>query len=88
MGTPLNKTAYEKLIEENLAWLLAQPRTLERDHIEQIVRHSTAMLYPAKEPVQQDDQLVSREADGSLSVSVYEDLFKQGDRVRVTKIED
>jgi hypothetical protein len=34
----INSPAYKKLIDENIAWLLAQPRTLERDHIEQVLR--------------------------------------------------
>lgn len=38
MTLPLNPSAIQKLIDEDLAWLLKQPRTLERDHIEQIVR--------------------------------------------------
>lgn len=33
MGT-LNRQAWQNLIDEDLRWLLEQPRTLERDHIE------------------------------------------------------
>ena len=31
--TVLNQAAYSKLIEEDLEWLMKQPRSLERDHI-------------------------------------------------------
>lgn len=41
----LNRNAYQRLIAEDLAWLEQQPRTLERDHIEQIVRWSIRVLY-------------------------------------------
>lgn len=34
----INSPAYKKLIDENLEWLLKMPRTLERDHIEQVLR--------------------------------------------------
>ncbi len=40
-GTPsMNRRTYEELIAENLDWLLKQPQSLERDHIELIVRRS------------------------------------------------
>lgn len=41
----MNREAYEKLIEEDIAWLLKQPRTLERCHIEQILRDSPRRMY-------------------------------------------
>ncbi len=34
----INSPAYKKLIDENLEWLMTMPRTLERDHIEQVLR--------------------------------------------------
>lgn len=40
MSMPLNKPAYSKLIAEDIEWLNAQPRSLERDHIEQVLRSS------------------------------------------------
>jgi hypothetical protein len=40
MGTTTNKKTYEKIIAEDIEWLLAQPRTLERDHIEHVLRDS------------------------------------------------
>ncbi len=33
----INSPAYKKLIDENLEWLMKMPRTLERDHIEQVL---------------------------------------------------
>jgi hypothetical protein len=44
----LTKAAYEQLIAEDLEWLLKQPRTLERDHIESIVRCSVDDLYDTR----------------------------------------
>ena len=38
MPTELNRCAKRKLLEEDLAWLLSQPRSLERDHIEDLLR--------------------------------------------------
>lgn len=45
MGTTLNRHAYQRLIDEDIEWLLKQPRTLERDHIEAIVRLSPKREY-------------------------------------------
>ena len=36
----MNRPTYEKLIEENIAWLNQYPDTLERRHIEQILQRS------------------------------------------------
>lgn len=46
----LTRRAYEQLIAENIEWLLQQPRTLERDHIEQIVRRSPHHEYEQNPP--------------------------------------
>jgi hypothetical protein len=46
MPTTLNRSAYEKLVAEDLEWLLKQPRTVERDHIEHILRDSPSKYYP------------------------------------------
>lgn len=41
----LNRTTYQQLVDENLRWLLTMPRTLERDHVAEIVRDSVRHLY-------------------------------------------
>jgi hypothetical protein len=46
MSFKMNQSAYQKLIDEDLAWLMQQPRTLERDHIAMIVKKSVKMYYP------------------------------------------
>lgn len=51
----LNKEGYERLIKEDLAWLMEQPRTLERDHIELIVKQSVDKEYPAKEVIVREE---------------------------------
>jgi hypothetical protein len=45
MSSTLNRQAYEQLIAEDLEWLLKQPRSLERDHIEAILRSSAERNY-------------------------------------------
>jgi len=37
MSLTLNADAYRKLVREDIEWLLRQPQTLERDHIQQIL---------------------------------------------------
>lgn len=49
MGTTLNRHAYQRLIDENLEWLSKQPRSLERDHIEGIIKRSLHHEYEVAE---------------------------------------
>ena len=42
----MSRGEYEKLVVENIDWLLAQPRTLEREHVILIVRASVDHEYP------------------------------------------
>ena len=39
MSLWLNKRAFNELIEADIQWLREQPETLERDHIEQVLRN-------------------------------------------------
>ena len=48
MSTQINKAAYQQLIDEDMTWLLKQTRTLERDHIEQILRNTVDCYYPTE----------------------------------------
>lgn len=46
MSSKMTKKAYEQIIAEDIAWLEKQPRTLERDHIIEIVKRSPGYEYP------------------------------------------
>ena len=48
MSTKLNRETYEKLIEEDVAWLRTMPDTLQSDHIEQVLWWSIKALYPSQ----------------------------------------
>lgn len=48
-GCKLTKQAYRDLIEEDIAWLERQPRSLERDHIIVTLRWSVDALYETNE---------------------------------------
>ncbi len=54
MAMKLNREAYERLIAEDIAWLESMPRTLERDHVIEIVKSSPRFQYettgPSPEP--------------------------------------
>lgn len=41
----LCKEAYQKLIDEDIEWLLKQPRDVETDHIEAVLKKSVDLLY-------------------------------------------
>ena len=45
MGMIVNREAYQKLIDEDIEWLMKQPRTLERDHIVSVLKNSVDRLY-------------------------------------------
>lgn len=47
----MSRQSYEQLIAENIAWLLSMPRTLERDHIELVLRASPNHEYPLEPTV-------------------------------------
>lgn len=41
----LTRTGFDRLIDGDMVWLAKQPRSLERDHIEELLRNATAMYY-------------------------------------------
>ena len=44
MSMQICKETYQKLIDGDIEWLLRQPRDLERDHIEAVLRKSVELL--------------------------------------------
>lgn len=48
MGMMMNRESYERLIQEDIAWLNTMPRTLERDHIIDVLEDSTNRIYGLK----------------------------------------
>jgi hypothetical protein len=49
-GHKMTRDAYSALVESDLAWLRAQPRTLERDHVEMVLVDSVRTYYPPPAP--------------------------------------
>lgn len=45
----VSRRAYQELIDGDIEWLLRQPRDLERDHIEEVLRKSVELLYEKEE---------------------------------------
>ena len=45
MGMKVNREAYQKLIDEDIEWLMKQPRSLERDHIVSVLKNSVKRIY-------------------------------------------
>ena len=48
MSTTLNRRAYQSMVDENVAWLMSQPETMEREHTILIVQQSVKWLYDEK----------------------------------------
>lgn len=51
MGFIMNKIAYVEMVEQDIDWLMKQPRTLEREHIVAVLRNSVEMIYGKLPPV-------------------------------------
>ena len=51
----LTRVAFEDLVAGDVGWLMQQPRTLERDHILEILRGCVDHHYPAPRPMTTDD---------------------------------
>lgn len=47
MSCTIDKEAFQNLINGDLEWLMKQPRTLERDHIESLLKQAPMCLYEA-----------------------------------------
>ena len=45
MSIQICREAYQELIDGDLQWLLKQSESLERDHIEAVLRKSVKLLY-------------------------------------------
>ena len=57
MSCKLNRAAYQKLVDEDVEWLLAQPRALERDHVIDIVKESVGYYYDHAQLAAQSAQI-------------------------------
>jgi hypothetical protein len=47
MACKINRKAYERLICEDMIWLLKHtPTSIERSHVLDVLKHSAKLLYP------------------------------------------
>lgn len=51
----VSRRAHQELIDGDIEWLLRQPRDLERDHIEAVLRKSVELLYGKEEQNMSDN---------------------------------
>lgn len=68
MGMMMNRESYERLIKEDIVWLNTMPRTLERDHIRDVLEDSINIIYGLQVEIPKVDKQDTVE-------------FKAGDRV-------
>jgi hypothetical protein len=80
MSMKMNQSAYQKLIDEDLAWLLQKPRTLERDHIAAVLRYSIKMHYP--EPPDKAESTLPPRSWRKVCICRTKDLANEGDNRR------
>jgi hypothetical protein len=72
MSCKLNRSAYEKMIKENLEWLEHQPNTIENAHIKLIVERSANHEYDKAGDLAD----AKREAE-SLALYLWEKHYKE-----------
>lgn len=58
MSGPLTRSAYEKLIAEDIEWLVKQPDTLERQHIISVLLDSPNRLYGGGVPYDDGSEIL------------------------------
>lgn len=89
MSGTITRAAYQQLVDEDICWLERQPRTLERDHVIDIVRHSVEVYYGELRDLRaQVAQLESKLAQSTNYVADHETFptcvwFANGRRVSV-----
>ena len=49
MSVLISPEAYKRLLQEDLDWLLKQPKSLEKDHIEAILKNLIKRIEEGKE---------------------------------------
>ena len=59
----VNKETYEQIIAEDIKWLLKQPQTLERNHIETIIKMSADYMYGAQYNLKEENKILKEELD-------------------------
>jgi hypothetical protein len=78
MVLKLNKAAYQKLIDEDIAAVRASNcEALEREHIVDVLRHSVEMYYPTRDPDTQVEKtwlICQRSGNVPRTVVVLDDL--------------
>jgi hypothetical protein len=79
MVCELNTAAYMKLIDEDLEWLLAQPRSLERDHIEQCLNWLRSHR-PKTAAIKMSDVFIGNRQLTSIEAEVLEAAIYRCDR--------
>ena len=56
MRTKLDRSSYRFLIDGDIEYLKEQPKTMERDHIEEVLRASVDLLYPVANPADGENE--------------------------------
>lgn len=82
MTMPVNRETYSELIEEDLVWLNKQPRSLEREHVAEVLKESITLLYDRKVPSAPltQDVFVKNGFIGQERGHYYEYSLSRGDK--------
>ncbi len=79
MSNKLNKRTYIEIIEEDIAVLNNHvPDVVEREHIEQVLRHSIGYYYPVMESFESAYQRAIKENGCNAGETFARSMFKAG----------
>lgn len=86
MGLTLFKSAYERLVKEDIEWLLKQPRSLEREHIHEVLKISPQREYDdqkALERVASFHEFLTASGNHEIAAKLEEFLGYKPERKKV-----
>ena len=78
MRMELNRAALQRLFDEDIEWLLQQPRTLERDHIEAVLRNYIAAHTKTKALTAENNKLREACEAAMQPVKIIKTMYDEG----------
>lgn len=86
MSGTITRAAYQQLVDEDICWLERQPRTLERDHVIDIVRHSVEVYYGELRDLRDQVAQLTLELTGCRATLAEEYALGDADRQTIATL--
>lgn len=79
MGTTMNRDAFQRLVSEDIAWLLNQPHSCERMHILSLLNNAPDLIYGK---IETPEEKAEKEAKRQAQLNAC-DCWMLGDETRM-----